>query len=56
MGLERGVRAGLVDTHHSRVTGDVSADDGGQPSFHLLIVPEPEAIKPRRRLADCSET
>jgi hypothetical protein len=26
MGLERGVRALLVGPHHSRVTGDVSAD------------------------------
>jgi hypothetical protein len=29
MGLERGVRSRLIDTHHPRVTGDVGADDRG---------------------------
>ena len=29
MGLERGVRTGLIGAHHSRVTGNVGADDGG---------------------------
>jgi hypothetical protein len=29
MGLERGVRAGLVSPHHARVSGDVCADNGG---------------------------
>jgi hypothetical protein len=29
------MRTGLVDAHHARVTGDVSADYGGEASFHL---------------------
>src|SRR6516162_5731546 len=36
MGLERGMGAGRVGTHHARVTGDVSTDDGGKASFHTL--------------------
>src|SRR5258706_15359665 len=36
MGLERGVRTCLVGAHHSRVTGDVSADYSGQASLHPL--------------------
>src|SRR6266446_8235075 len=40
MGLEGGVRTLLVGPHHSRVTGDISADYGSQASFHLCA---PEA-------------
>jgi hypothetical protein len=36
--LERGMRSRLVDTHHARVAGDVSADYGGQTSVHLLRI------------------
>ena len=39
VGLERGVRACLVGAHHSRVAGDVSADDGGEASFHSPVSP-----------------
>src|SRR6266849_8382595 len=39
MGLERGVRTCLVGAHHSRVTGDVSADYGSQASLHPLSLP-----------------
>ncbi len=34
MGLERGMRTRLVRTHHARVAGDISTDDGGEASFH----------------------
>src|SRR5258705_4669715 len=40
MRLARGVRARLVGTHHARIAGDVSADDGGQASFHNPKTPE----------------
>src|SRR5258705_9380865 len=40
MGLERGVRTRLVGAHHSRVTGDLSADYGSQASLHSPIAPE----------------
>src|ERR1700686_3849612 len=39
VGLERGVRACLVGAHHSRVAGDVSADDGGEASFNSPVSP-----------------
>ena len=40
MGLERGMRPRLVGAHHARIAGDVSADDGGQASFHIPSTPE----------------
>jgi hypothetical protein len=38
MGLERGVRTRLVGSHHSGIAGDISADDGSEPSFHVPLI------------------
>jgi hypothetical protein len=56
MSLERGMRTGLVGSHHSRIAGDVGANNGGQVSLHLLIqAPDPAGTKVRGRLAEAND-